>query len=83
MAHIHENRIIDGEVFGSRTGKTGSEALIGLQLLNDYLRIWKINTVILFNDTDGCFDRVLPNLAEMTFLRAQEGQQQRKKSNQL
>ena len=35
MKHINNERIIDSEIFGSRPGKTGAEALLGLQLLND------------------------------------------------
>ena len=69
MRHIHEAKIIDKEIYGSRIGKTGAEALIGLQLLADYYRIWKINTAIIFNDVDGCFDRIPPNLAELALRR--------------
>ena len=38
MWHIHNNAIIDDEIFGSRKGKTGHGALISLQLLADHSR---------------------------------------------
>ena len=60
MWHIHQNGIIDDDIYGSRVGKTGAEALITLQLIADYARIWKVNMAILFNDADGCFDRIPP-----------------------
>ena len=36
--HLHDNKLIDEEIYGSRKGKTGSEALISLQLLADHSR---------------------------------------------
>ena len=35
MWHINQMKIIDEEIYGSRLGKTGPEALISLQLLTD------------------------------------------------
>ena len=69
MKHINNEKIVDDEIFGSRTGKTGIEALLGLQLLLDHSRVWKINTAILFNNADGCFDRIPPTLAQMALQR--------------
>ena len=69
MWHIHDNDVIDEEVYGSRKGKTGSEALINLQLLADHSRTWKLNLALLFNDASGCYDRVPPNLGEMALMR--------------
>ena len=67
--HMHDQGIIDEEVFGSRKGRTGAEALITLQLLADHVRTWKINLALLFNDADGCFDRIPATLAELALLR--------------
>ena len=69
MWHAHDNAVIDDEVFGSRKGKTGAEALLHLQLLADHTRIWKKNLAVLFNDAAGCYDRVPPNLAELALRR--------------
>ena len=38
MWHLHNNKLIDEEIYGSRKGKTGTEALINLQLLADHSR---------------------------------------------
>ena len=69
MWHLHNNKLIDEEIYGSRKGKTGSEALISLQLLADHSRTWQKNTAVLFNDADGCYDRIPPNLAEISLVR--------------
>ena len=66
---MHDQGIIDEEVFGSRKGRTGAEALITLQLLADHVRTWKINLALLFNDADGCFDRIPATIAELALLR--------------
>ena len=67
--HLHDNKLIDEEIYGSRKGKTGSEALISLQLLADHSCTWKKNTAVLFNDADGCYDRITPTLAEVNLIR--------------
>ena len=67
--HMHDKKLIDEEIYGSRKGKTGSEALISLQLLADHSRTWKKNTAVLFNDADGCYDRIPPTLAEIALRR--------------
>ena len=69
MWHLHDNKLLDDEIFGSRKGKTGSEALISLQLLADHSRLWKINTALLFNDAAGCYDRIPHKVAEIALLR--------------
>ena len=69
MWHLNDNGAIDDEIFGSRTGKTGDGAILGLQVLSDYSRVWKQNLVILFNDADGCFDQILPVLADIALRR--------------
>ena len=70
MWHLHSNNLIDDEVYGSCKGKTGSEALITLQLLADHSRVWKKNLILLFNDAAGCYDRIPPALAEIALRRA-------------
>ena len=65
MKHITSTKNIDGDVYGSRTGKTAIEALLNLQLVFDHHRIWKKTMAMIFNDADGCFDRIPTTLAAM------------------
>ena len=69
MWYLHDKKLLDDEIFGSRKGKTGAEALISLQLMADHSITWKINTALLFNDAAGCFDRIPHKLAELALLR--------------
>ena len=69
MQHATENGVIDNQTFGSRLGKSAIEAVINLQLIFDNHRIWKRNLAMLFNDADGCYDRIPPNLAEIAIRR--------------
>ena len=69
MWHLHNNKLIDDEVYGSCKGKTGSKALITLQLLADHSRVWKKNLILLFNNAAGCYDRIPPALAEIALRR--------------
>ena len=41
------------------------EALINLQLLFDHYRMWKLPIAIIFNNTIGCNDRIVPTLSEL------------------
>ena len=65
MANMNKLNIHDPETFGSRSGKTAPEALINLQLLFDHHRIWRLPLAILFNDANGCYDRIIPTLSEL------------------
>ena len=65
MKHMNDEELHDSETFGSRTGKTAPEALLNLQLLFDHNRIWHLPTAILFNDANGCYDRIVPTLCEL------------------
>ena len=69
MWHITKMKIVDDEIYGSRKGKTGIEALVSLQLLTDHSRIWKKNMALLFNDADGCFYCIPPPLATLALRR--------------
>ena len=69
MHYITKHKVIDSETYGSRTGKTSIEAIMTLQLILDNTRIWKKNMGLLFNDADGCFDRIPANLAEVALRR--------------
>ena len=66
MKYMHENDIHDSETFGSRIGKTAPEAVQNIRLLCDHSRIWKKTTAIFFNDAEGCYDRIPPNLCSLT-----------------
>lgn len=67
--HIHQNNIIDDEIYVCRVGKAEAEVLVSLQLIADYARMWKINMAALFNNVDGCFDRIPPKLAKLAVIR--------------
>ena len=69
MWHITNNNIIDADTYGSRLGKTATEAIINLQLIFDYCRTTKTNLGMLFNNADRCFDRIPPNLADIALRR--------------
>ena len=69
MWHITHNKVIDADTYGSRLGKTATEAILNLQLIFDYCRLQKHNLGMLFNDADGCYDRIPPALADIALRR--------------
>lgn len=69
MWHITSNGLVDADTYGSRIGKTATEAILNLQLIFDNCRIWKRNMGMIFNDADGCFDRIPPALADIALRR--------------
>ena len=69
MRYATSKGILDSEAYGSRLGKTSIEAIMNLHLIFDNHRIWKKNMAMIFNDADGCFDRIPPNLADIALQR--------------
>ena len=69
MQHLTKEEVIDTDVYGSVKGKTAIEALLNIQLICDHHRIWKKNLIMLYNDADGCFDRIPPMLAAVALRR--------------
>ena len=69
MWHATEEGIMDTDTYGSRTGRTAPEAVVNLQLIFDDSRLWKKNIGMLFNDADGCYDRIAPLLGEIAVRR--------------
>ena len=69
MHHITQQGIVDADTYGSRLGKTATEAILNLQLIFDNSRIGKKNIAMLFNDVDGCYDRINPALADIALRR--------------
>ena len=69
MWHITKNKVVDADTYGSRIGKTATEAILNLQLIFDNCRIWKRNFGMIFNDADGCYDRIPPVLADIALRR--------------
>ena len=65
MYHITHNKVVDADTYGSRLGKTAPEAILNLQGIFDYCRITKQKMGMLFNNADGCYDRIPPSLAEI------------------
>ena len=69
MWHITSNKLVDADTYGSHLGKTATEAVLNLQLILDNCRIWKQNFGMIFNDADGCYDRIPPSLADIALRR--------------
>ena len=69
MKYTTEMKILHNDIFGSRKGKTSTEAMITLQLLYDHHRIWHLVIASLFNDAEGCYDRIPANLADICMQR--------------
>ncbi len=69
MKYMTEEGLHDKEVFGSRVGKTAPEAILNLQLAYDNHRIWNKIILTLFNDAEGCYDRIVPSLCEASMRR--------------
>ena len=69
MRFMTEENLLDEEIFGSRLGKTAPEAILNLQVVYDHHRIWQKNIISIFNDADGCYDRIGPNLCDVSMQR--------------
>ena len=69
MYHMVHNNKIDTQAFGSIPGKTAHEALVTMHLLIDNYRVMKRNVAIIFNDTEGCFDRIRPIMNDIALRR--------------
>ena len=54
MQHITTLKYTDSETYGSRVGKSATEALITIQTLFAHGSIWKHTTAMVFNDAAGC-----------------------------
>ena len=69
MWHATTEGILDSDTYGSRIGKTAPEAVLNLQMIFDDSRLWKKTKAMLFNDADGCYDRIAPVLGEIAVRR--------------
>ena len=69
MKYTTELNLLNDDIFGSRKGKTSTEAMITLQLSYDHHRTWQKVMVSLFNDAEGCYDRIPANLADICMQR--------------
>ena len=69
MQHATKEGVLDEDTYGSRKGRNATEALVNLQMIFDDSRLWKKNFAMLFNDADGCYDRIAPVLAEIAIRR--------------
>ena len=65
MKHITTLQYTDSETYGSRVGKSATEAMITIQTLFDHGLVWKHTTAMVFNDAAGCYDRIPLVLAEL------------------
>ena len=65
MKYATKKGYFDTDTYGSRTGKTAAEAIVNMQMIFDDSRLWRKNMAMLFNDAEGCYDRIAPLLAEI------------------
>ena len=69
MYHMVHNKSIDKQAFGSIPGRTAHEALVTMHLIIDNYRVMKRNIAIIFNDAEGCFDRIRPVMNDIALRR--------------
>ena len=69
MQHMVTNGLIPNETFGSIPGRNAAETMKLLQLFYENHRILKKDMAIVFNDADGCYDRIRPNMVDITMRR--------------
>jgi hypothetical protein len=65
MQHITRTNYTDPETYGSRIGKSATEAIITLQTLFAHCTVWNKAAAMVFNDAAGCYDRVPLALADL------------------
>ena len=68
MKKLIKEKSIDPSAYGSIPGKDAVEAMMALQYLYDNHRILRKDLIVVFNDAEGCYDRVRPNHSEICSL---------------
>ena len=69
MQHMVNHKLIPPETYGSIPGRNAIEAMKLLQLFYENHRLLKRDMAIVFNDADGCYDRIRPNMVDLTMRR--------------
>jgi hypothetical protein len=69
MQHMVKHNLIPPETYGSIPGRNATEAMKLLQLFYENHRLLKRDMAIVFNDADGCYDRIRPNMVDITMRR--------------
>ena len=69
MRHADKFGVNSDQTHGGRQGRSTYDAMIISQLTNDITRLNKSNLLALFNDADGCYDRMRPELCSVTLRR--------------
>ena len=69
MQHMVNNDFIPNETFGGIPGRNATETMKLLQLFYENHRLLKQDMAIVFNDADGCYDRIRPNMVDITMRR--------------
>ena len=62
MRHADSHGINSTQTHGGRQGRSTYDAMIIGQVSTDITRLNKSNLLVLFNDADGCYDRMRPEL---------------------
>ena len=60
MRHADTNGINSRQTHGGRQGHSTYDAMVISQLSTDITRLNKSNLLVMFNDADGCYDRIRP-----------------------
>ena len=69
MKHMVDKKLVPPDTYGSIPGRNAIEAMKLLQLFYENHRLLKRDMAIIFNDADGCYDRIRPNMADITMRR--------------
>jgi hypothetical protein len=69
MAHMVKQELIPPDTYGSIPGRNANEAMKLLQLFYENHRLLKRDMAVVFNDADGCYDRIRPNMVDVTMRR--------------
>ena len=62
MRHTEKKNMNSEQTFGSRPGRRAQDPIMINQFLCDYARLMKTPIVNMFNDADGCYDRIRHNI---------------------
>ena len=69
MAHMVKQELIPPDTYGSIPGRNANEAMKLLQLFYENHRLLRRDMAVVFNDADGCYDRIRPNMVDITMRR--------------
>ena len=65
MRHADTNGINSRQTHGGHQGRSTYDAMVISQLSTDITRLNNSNLLVMFNDADGCYDRMRPELISL------------------